>query len=106
MASDAIIYDLYGIWGDRVLTICQYPRVATLRFELKERPQSLVLKNPEPYEAAARVCDNECCGIRIIDRNIEEPNYLEFGRYRVELWTEDNIIVHFFVDDFGLIGEG
>ena len=106
MASDSIIHDFYGIWGDRVLTIAQYPRVATIRFELKERPRSLVLTNPDPYEAAARVCDNECCGIRIIDRNIEEPNCLEFGRYRVELWTEDAAIVHFHVDDFSLSGEG
>lgn len=106
MASPAIIHDLYGIWGDRVLTITQYPRVATIRFQFKDRPQSLVLKNPEPYEVAARICDPECCGIRIVDRNIEEPNCLEFGRYRVEFWNEDNIIAQFHVDDFGLGGEG
>ena len=105
MASAATIHDLYGIWGDRVLTISQYPRIATIRFALKERPRSLVLKNPEPYEAVARVCDNECCGIRVIDRNIEEPNCLEFGRYRIELWSEDNALVCFHVDEFTLDGE-
>ena len=106
MASDATVHDLYGIRGHRALTISQYPRVATIRFELKERRQLLVLRNPVPHEVVARVCDDECCGIRIIDRNIEEPNCLEFGRYRVELWTEDSVIVGFLADDFSLSDEG
>lgn len=106
MASASIIHDLHGIGGDRVLTISQYPRIATVRFALTERPQSLVLTNPEPYEAVVRVCDHECCGIRIIDRNIDEPNCLEFGRYRVELRSDDNVLVHFHVDDFCLDGDG
>lgn len=106
MAAAAVIHDLYGIWGDRVLTIAQYPRVATIRFELKERKKSLVLKNPEPHNAVACVCDNECCGIRIVDRNIEEPNCLEFGRYRIELLSEDDVIAQFLVDDFALSSEG
>src|SRR5687767_7915960 len=104
MKSRAIIHDLYGIWGDRVLTISQFPRIATVQFELKKRRFSLVLKNPEPYIAVAQVCDGECCGIRIIHRNIEGPNCLEFARYRVELWTEDDQIVSFVVDEFGLSG--
>lgn len=103
-ASQAIIHDLYGIWGDRELTISQHPRIASIRFRLQERPRSLVLTNPKPHEALVHVCDNECCGIRIVDRNIEEPNCLEFGRYRVELWTEDTAIAHFLVDDFQLGG--
>jgi hypothetical protein len=104
MTSPALIHDLYGFWGNRVLTIAQYPRVATIRFELKDHPHTLVLKNPEPHAAAVRVCDPECCGIRIVDRNIEEPNCLEFGRYRVELWTDENIVAQFLVDDFDLGG--
>ena len=106
MLPDAKIHDLYAIWGNRVLTVAQYPRVVKIDFELHQKPHSLTLVGPSPYTEVIRVCDDECCRITIVDRNVEEPNCLEFARYRIELWTEDNLITKFVADKIRLSSEG
>ena len=45
------------------------------------------------------VLDEECYQLRIGDRN-QQGAQLEFGRYNVEVWDEDNTFSEFTVDDF------
>lgn len=98
MQLDAVVYDFYGVWGDRTLTIAQYPRVAIIAFTIGGERYTLNIVNPEPYKEVVRICDSECCHILVLDQNREEPNFLEYARYRVELRDEDNPIRSFVAD--------
>ena len=92
MKSPALVLDLYGIWGNRSLTVTQFPCVARLTFEFEGNPRALRIVSPSSCVELAKFLDGDCCHIAVFDRNAEEPNFLEFGRFRVELGSEDNLI--------------
>ncbi len=97
--GSGLIVDLYGSITLTRICVSQYPREAVVQFELKGRPESIIIANPEPLNALMAALEN-CYGIRVFDRNIEEGNCLEFGRYRVEFWDEDNPIADLLADGF------
>jgi len=92
MKESALILDLYGIWGNRSLTITQFPCTAKLTFEVEGKPYCLRILSPSSFAELTKFLDGECCGIAIFNRNALESMYLEFGRYRVVLSSEDGPI--------------
>jgi hypothetical protein len=92
MANPTIVLDLYGIWGNRSVAITQIPFVARLTFEFEGKPRALQIVRPSSCAELTKFLDGECCHIAVFDRNAEEANFLEFGRFRVELGDEDGPI--------------
>jgi hypothetical protein len=81
------------------LRITRPPIIAILKFTSGEVSHVLRFTNPRPVSATTRAFDGDCYQIRIGDRN-DDGMQLEFGRYNVELWDEDNPVAQFTVDDF------
>ncbi|BBO35708.1 hypothetical protein [Lacipirellula parvula] len=99
MSSSPIFLDLYGIWdGSRSLTISQSPCIARLSFDFEGAGRELTIVNPSSYLEVANFLDGECCRIAVFNRNAEDGNFLEFGRFRVEFHTEDNLLTQFEAD--------
>ena len=95
-----MLFDLYGHISEVTISVTQTPREATVKFCLNDKEwHNLRFVNPRPPQGLMEFLDG-CWGIRVIDRNTEENNQLEFGRFRVELWDEDNPISEFIVDGF------
>lgn len=94
---DARFIEFDGFIDQIVVRVSQHPREAVIEFNLDGQPRSLQLINPRPLSALMEVFD-DCWSIRVIDKNLEEGNCLEFGRYRVEFWDEDGPAVEFLVD--------
>ena len=92
----------YGIHVSELLVtrvpICA-PICAVVTFHSGEQRHVLRFTNPQPVSATTSVLDGECRQLRITDRN-EDGAQLEFGRYNVEVWDEDNPFAEFTVDDF------
>ena len=82
------------------LTITQFPRDAVLKFSSGEETYDLRFDNPRPLMAITSALE-DCDQVRISDRNANGMQ-LEFGRYNVELWDEDNPYAEFTVDAFEL----
>lgn len=87
MASEPLL-DIYGWLSEITLQILDHPRRATIKYLLDGKRWCLQLDNPVPLTKLLAVFE-ECYGFRIYDRNVEEGNHLEFGRYRIEVWCED-----------------
>jgi hypothetical protein len=102
--SGAKVLDVYGLLEDLDVHVMQHPRRAVVDFRLGGKQHRLQLDNPEPLTLLMAIFD-DCWNIRIFDRKAEEPNCLEYGRYRVELWSEDNPLSQFIVDRFEHIAE-
>ena len=99
MSNPSLVLDLYGIWdSDRSLTITCSPYVVRLSFDFEGTRRELTIVNPSSYLEAARCLDGECCRIAVFNRNVEGSSFLEFGRFRVEFHSEDNLITHFEAD--------
>ena len=98
MSANAVVIDLYGVWGNRQLTVARCPFVATLAFDFQGRSYSIRITNPYPVNKVAGFMDHDCCHVVAIDQNIEQSNSLEFGRYRVELRGEENEMFSFVAD--------
>ena len=69
-----------------------------LLFSLDDASFAIQFDNPQPVSALTDALD-DCFQIRIVDRNASGI-HLEFGRYNVQLWDEDNPIAEFTVDGF------
>ncbi|REJ91614.1 MAG: hypothetical protein DWQ34_14305 [Planctomycetota bacterium] len=82
------------------LLITGSPRTVVLYFTVDGRESALRLNNPQPLESVVQRFD-ECYQIRIVDSH-SAGSQLEFGRYQVEIWDEDNPISEFRVDAFKL----
>lgn len=85
----------------RLAEVCitNQPRQAVLVVAGAAETVQLTLVNPRPL---APLCENldDCCEIRIVDVNHDEKGHLEFGRFRVELWDEDNSIGELVCDEY------
>jgi hypothetical protein len=75
------------------------PRRAVLRLVGKGAPVEVTLVDPKPMSALADAF-GDCCEVQIIDLRAAEKTQLEFGRYRVELWNDDNPIAELFCDEY------
>jgi hypothetical protein len=102
--SGAKVLDVYGLFDQLGVHAKQHPRHAVVDFRLGGKQHRLQFGNPEPLTSLMAIFD-DCWNIRIFDRNVEEPNCLEYGRYRFELWSEDNPLSQFIVDRFEHIAE-
>ena len=77
----------------RVL-LTQYPRVVVITFTNRDVVYELRCENPQPLSEVVAALD-DCYQFRVIDNG-----QLEFGRYKVEIWDEDNSFAEFMVDSF------
>jgi len=93
------VLDIYGFLDDITIRVTQHPRQACVDFQFEGKLHSFRFENPEPLTSLMLLFDG-CWNIRVIDRNLETQGWLEFGRFRVELWDEDNSITDFTVDRF------
>lgn len=74
------------------------PNTATLVFEHNGAEYGFHCVDPRPLAAITDAFD-DCWQIRVVDAN-ESGAQLEFGRFKVELWDEDNPYSDFVVDRF------
>lgn len=96
---NSCVLDLYGSMHDIELRFLQSPRRVILEFQLDGRHQRIRFEapvDPEPFLAAL----DDWWGIRIHDINQEHQQFIEYGRYRVEFWDEDNPRSRAYVDSF------
>jgi hypothetical protein len=99
MGNSPLILDLYGIWGSgRSLFMTGFPRVARLTFDFEGVSRELTIANPSSFLEVAEFLTGDCCQIAVFDRNVEEGNFLEYGRFRVEFHSEDDLITQFEAD--------
>ena len=75
--------------------VTQYPRRAIITFTNSETVFEFRLENPQPLSALTAALD-ECYQFRVVDID----GQLEFGRYKIEIWDEDNCYAEFIVDSF------
>jgi hypothetical protein len=79
------------------LEISQYPRISIIDFECDGQLLKLELVDPLPIGMMCAALGT--WQIKIIDKN-REGNCLEFGRYLVQFWDEDNPIAEVTVDSY------
>lgn len=85
--------------------IAAHPRAASLTLGREPSgPLRLHLVNPRPLKALVEAID--AWEVRIVDRNAEEGAQLEFARYRVEFWDEDNPIDNLLCDSYDVSAVG
>ena len=104
MAS-AVLVDLQGYATNVTANIQSTPRIATISFSIHGMQHVLRLLNPSRLTYLDDLL-GEFYGVTIIDRNVDEGNQLEFGRYRVQLHDEDSVALEVIVDHFDLDGRG
>ena len=75
----------------------QYPRRAVITLTHDDIVYEFRLENPQPLSAVTSAFD-ECYQFRVVDID----GQLEFGRYRIEIWDEDNCYADFTCDTFEL----
>lgn len=92
--------------GNRSLTITQFPRVGTLTFDFKGKTHTLRIVNPSSLADLAKFLEGDCCHISVFNRNAEEPKFLEFGKFRVEFGSEDDLIGTLEADQVSLENDG
>jgi hypothetical protein len=71
--------------------------VATLTVHSHTQSYTFHLHNPRPLSSLVALFE-ECYNLVLIDRNAEPNDYLEFGRYRMEIWDEERTIADLLVD--------
>lgn len=81
--------EIYGYLEDISLHISAYPYTAVINYTLDGKKGGLLLEMPQPPDALLSVFSRAQYGFCVYDRNVEEGNQLEFGRYKVEFWDED-----------------
>lgn len=77
------------------ILLTQYPRVVVFTFTNQDVVYELRCQNPQPLSEVVGALDG-CFQFRVIDLN----HHLEFGRYKLEIWDEDNSFAEFTVDSF------
>ena len=99
--------DVGSVFDGRVLTPAEYLRVenayvsAAIAFLTDAGVESLViadLENPQPLANVTRAMD-ECYQFRVVDLDAQ----LDFGRYKIEIWDDDNDYAEFTVDSYELV---
>ncbi len=75
----------------------QYPRRVVITITHDDIVYEFQLENPQPLSAVTFALD-ECYQFRVEDID----GQLEFGRYRIEIWDEDNPYADFTVDSYNL----
>ncbi len=88
----------YGIEVTQ-FNVTRYPLMATIVFTYDGLDYGFLLANPSPLAAITEAFD-DCYQIRVVDLNAGGNNYLEFGRYKIELWDEDNALAEIKADQF------
>jgi len=78
----------------RVL-LTQYPRVVVFTFTNQDVVYELRCQNPLPLSEVVAALTG-CYQFRVVDLK----GHLEFGRYKIEIWSEDNSFAEFTVDSF------
>lgn len=79
------------------LVAVRFPPTVAIDYAYGDEIHSICFTNPLPMSAVTESFD--CWQIRITDRNAFGAQ-LEFGRFNVELWDEDNPTLEFTVDSF------
>lgn len=100
MRPSVPLLEVYGHLEDISLHISKQLGGAVINYSLEGKKGSLLLERPQPLAALISVIDEYSYGFRIYDRNAEEPNQLEFGRYRAEFWDEDGPVAECIADRF------
>ena len=75
--------------------LTQYPRRVVITYTNSGIVYELRLENPDPLSAVVASLD-ACYQFRVVDVD----GQLEFGRYKIEIWDEDNCYAEFRVDSF------
>jgi hypothetical protein len=88
---------LYGIQVTE-LRITAHPIVATLVFRHQDVVYEFRCENPQGIGMFAEILQ-ECYQIRVVDLNSNNAN-LEYGRFRIELWGEDNALADVIADRY------
>ena len=83
------------------LRVVNQPRFAILSISNGGTITEVELKNPEPLSALLKSLE-DCWEIKIIDRNKQENNPLDFGRYIVEILDEENVIGSLQCDEYSI----
>ena len=83
------------------LRVVNQPRSAVLSISNDGTITEVELKNPEPLSALLKSFE-DCWEIKIIDRNKQENNQLDFGRYIVEILDEENVIGSLQCDEYSI----
>ena len=81
----------------RVL-MTQYPRRVVITLTSGDVVYEFRLENPQPLANVTRAMD-ECYQFRVVDLDAQ----LDFGRYKIEIWDEDNDYAEFTVDSYELV---
>lgn len=78
-----------------------HPRRLDIRYRESEAESECTLGVLVPREVGA-FCDklDDCYELRIVDTNSEDGGQRNFGRYRLELWDEDNAIAAVLIDGY------
>ncbi len=91
--------DLYGSISAIELCYRQEPNEVVLKCKIDGASHIIRFMEPVRHEQFLAVFD-DCWGIRIHDINQGQQQFIEFGRYRVEFWDEDNPISSVYVKAF------
>lgn len=94
--SDYVFETPLGIEVTKLIVI-RVPLSITVEFTDGAELSSIRFTNPLPLSTTTEAI--HCWQIRIVDRNASGMQ-LEFGRYNVELWDEDNPVAQFTIDTF------
>ena len=94
--SDYVFETPYPSRVSRVL-LTQYPRRAVITLTSGDVIYEFRLDNPRPLADVTAAMD-DCYQFRVVDLDAQ----LDFGRYRIEIWDEDNSYAQFVVDAYEL----
>ena len=81
----------------RVL-MTQYPRRVVITLTSGDVVYEFRLENPRPL-AEVTAAMEDCYQFRVVDLNAQ----LDSGRYKIEIWDEDNEYANFNVDSYELV---
>ena len=94
--SDYVFETPYPSRVSRVL-LTQYPRRAVITLTSGDVVYEFRLDNPRPLADVTAAMD-DCYQFHVVDLDAQ----LDFGRYRIEIWDEDNSYAQFVVDAYEL----
>jgi hypothetical protein len=80
------------------LHLAARPRVVSVTFAHNDALSVIHFDNPRPLVPLTEIVDT-LVQFRIVDRNATGV-HLEFGRFEVEVWDEDNPIARFDIDGY------
>ncbi len=76
----------------------QYPRRVVVTLTNGDVVYEFRLENPRPLANVAAAMD-DCYQFRVVDLDTQ----LDFGRYKIEIWDEDNDYAEFTVDSYEFV---